>query len=458
VTWQGITAQFAAGDTIQRHERLLPGAVDPVNAAAALRGVDRIMLSCKANELGEVVLAVGELAVCRCGGAPGHSSGADPLTAAIDFLAAVEFPRAGSPDERCWWGFVGYDAIRDFERLPTRAGGRLPAYELFLPEVLVRIGLRGATIVGRGATAAAAEHAAAVAENALSGANRPSFCPARGGLARFSLDYGDYVTAVGRARDHIINGEIFQVVLSVGCTAPVTADGLAVYAELSALNPSPFQFWYRGPEFEAVGASPEPCVILGDGAILVRPLAGTRPRGPGAEADRVREHELRSSEKELAEHRMLVDLARNDLGRVCQPGSIRVPRLMGIERYSHVMHLTSDVVGQLRVDSRADDAIRATFPAGTMTGAPKVRAMEIIDELEPIGRGLYSGAVGSIGIDRVDLYLTIRSLVLQADQVWLQAGGGIVYDSDPQAEREECVAKLRVCADVVGLDLRGATS
>jgi anthranilate synthase component 1 len=184
---------------------------------------------------------------------------------------------------------------------------------------------------------------------------------------------------------------------------------------------------------------------------LIRPLAGTRPRGHDGPADQLAEDELRSSVKEMAEHRMLVDLARNDLGRVCRPGSVSVGRLMAVERYSHVMHLTSDVWGRTSGDQGTDGLIRATFPAGTMTGTPKVRAMQIIDALEPSRRWLYSGAVGSFGLSYVDLYLTIRSMVLCDGEIRLQAGGGIVHDSEPAEEYAECLAKFGSVARALGV-------
>lgn len=276
------------------------------------------------------------------------------------------------------------------------------------------------------------------------------------GVGQFTLTRSDYHKAVQQAKRYIVNGDIFQVVLSLGLTAEADADGLALYAALSSFNPSPYQFWYRSREFEVAGCSPEPCVTLSGGEALIRPLAGTRPRGADEAADRLAEQELLASDKEVAEHRMLVDLARNDLGRVCTSGSINVPHLMEVDRYSHVMHLTSDVTGQLRPEQSGADLITATFPAGTMTGAPKIRAMEIIDELEPVGRAFYSGAVGSFGGEDVDLYLTIRSVVLHQGQVRLQAGGGIVFDSDPEQEYAECLAKLGAAARAVGIDLERA--
>lgn len=454
MTAVALRSVFAVGDTVYRHALPIFERIDPLVAAASLRGDDRIMMTYERRRPDSpIVFAFGDLAVCSRALSGQRDDGADLLTTAVDFLAALNFGVAASPDERCWFGFIGYDAVRDFERLSSRADGSLPVYQIFLPEVLIRIGTVSTIVVGRGVTPTAAQQAASRARKALLRKSGTTFRPTRTGTGRFSPEFADYVAAVRKAKEYIANGDIFQVVLSISCTASATADGLALYAKLAALNPSPFQFWYRGPEFEAVGASPEPCVVLKNGHVLIRPLAGTRPRGADREVDRVAELDLQSSDKELAEHRMLVDLARNDVGRVCQPGSVHVPRLMVVEYYSHVIHLASDVIGRLRPDYRADNVIRATFPAGTMTGAPKVRAMEIIDELEPTGRGLYAGAVGTFGVDRVNLYLTIRSIILYQGQVRMQAGGGIVYDSDPVAEYKECIAKLQAAARVIGIDM-----
>ncbi|MGV9572383.1 anthranilate synthase component I family protein, partial [Streptomyces nigra] len=313
-----------------------------------------------------------------------------------------------------------------------------------LPEV--RFDRTGTTVVGRGTTASEARAAAERVERVLRGAGTFAETPTRAGAGSFGHGVDEYLEAVRKAKEYILAGDIFQVVLSTRYSAPAEADGLTVYRRLAEFNRSPYHFYYRGTDFEVVGASPEPCVTLADRDVLIRPLAGTRPRGADRAADLMAERDLVSSEKELAEHRMLVDLARNDLGRVCAPSTVRVPRLMEVERYSHVMHMTSDVRGRLRPGCRTDDLVRASFPAGTMTGAPKVRAIEIIDELEPVGRGLYSGAVGSFGESHADLFLTIRALVVHDGGIHLQAGGGIVHDSDPLAEREECVAKLQAAA------------
>ena len=443
-----------AGSRLYRHVVPLSTPISPVAAAAALRTDGRVMLTAGSDGR-RATLAVGELAVLSHPGGAGHA----PLADAVDFLAGLDIP-ADTPDpEAAWYGLLGYDAVRDFERLPSRhpATDR-SVYEFFLPETLVQFTDGYGQVIGRGPSAAAARAAAERVAKRLDGLAVAPLGIVAVGAGRFSFSYEEYAAAVDRAKAHILDGDVFQLVLSIAWTAPATVDSLAVFERLTAINPSPYHFWYAGPRFEVVGASPEPCLTLHGGRALIRPLAGTRSRGHDSLADQRAEADLRSSVKELAEHRMLVDLARNDLGRVCRPGSVSVERLMDVERYSHVMHLTSDVYGQIRGDRRTDELIRATFPAGTMTGTPKVRAMEIIDDLEPSQRWLYSGAVGSFGLSHVDLYLTIRSMVLCDGEIRLQAGGGIVHDSDASAEYAECQAKLGSGARALGVTMKGGTT
>jgi len=443
-----------AGSRLYRHLVPLSTPMSPVAAAAALRTDGRVMLTAGSDGR-RATLAVGELAVLSHPGGAGHA----PLADAVDFLAGLDIP-ADTPDpEAAWYGLLGYDAVRDFERLPSRhpATDR-SVYEFFLPETLVQFTDGYGQVIGRGPSAAAARAAAERVARRLDGLAVAPLGIVAVGAGRFSFSYEEYAAALDRAKAHILDGDVFQLVLSIAWTAPATVDSLAVFERLSAINPSPYHFWYAGPRFEVVGASPEPCLTLHGGRALIRPLAGTRSRGHDSLADQRAEADLRSSVKELAEHRMLVDLARNDLGRVCRPGSVSVERLMDVERYSHVMHLTSDVYGQIRGDRRTDELIRATFPAGTMTGTPKVRAMEIIDDLEPSRRWLYSGAVGSFGLSHVDLYLTIRSMVLCDGEIRLQAGGGIVHDSDASAEYAECQAKLGSGARALGVTMKGGTT
>jgi anthranilate synthase component 1 len=441
---------LSAGSRLYRHVVPLATSINPVAAAAALRDTGRVMLTAGSDGR-RATLAVGELAVVSHPGGAGHA----PLADAVNFLAALDIPTDTPSAEAAWYGLLGYDAVRDFERLPSRhpATDR-PVYEFFLPETLIQFTDGHGQVIGRGSSAADARAAAERVARRLNRAAADLGIVAVG-AGRFGFSFEEYAAAVDRAKRHILDGDVFQLVLSNAWTAPATVDGLAIFERLTAINPSPYHFWYTGPRFEAVGASPEPCLTLNDGRALIRPLAGTRPRGHDSVADQRAEADLRSSTKELAEHRMLVDLARNDLGRVCRPGSVSVERLMDVERYSHVMHLTSDVYGDIRGDRRTDELIRATFPAGTMTGTPKVRAMEIIDDLEPSRRWLYSGAVGSFGLSHVDLWLTIRSMVLCDGEIRLQAGGGIVHDSDAAGEYAECLAKLGSAARALGVTLKG---
>ncbi len=257
-------------------------------------------------------------------------------------------------------------------------------------------------------------------------------------------DKTDFLAAVVKAKEHIAAGDIFQVVLSQRFSAPYDGDGLDLYRVLRAVNPSPYMFYLRTPEVTMAGSSPETLVRVEGDQVLTRPLAGTRPRGVDIAEDGRLRADLLADEKERAEHVMLVDLGRNDLGRVCKPGTVTVDELMEVENYSHVMHIVSTVTGTLRDDADAFDALRATFPAGTMSGAPKIRAMEIIRDLEPSARGPYAGTVGYIGADgAMDMCITIRTLVVAGGRAYAQAGAGIVADSDPEREYEESVHKAR---------------
>ena len=252
-----------------------------------------------------------------------------------------------------------------------------------------------------------------------------------------------YRGAIGAAKEHITAGDIFQVVLSQRYDLRLEAEPFDVYRALRLLNPSPYMYFLRFPEVTVVGASPEPMVRLRDRIVVSRPIAGSRPRGENEQHDRLLEAELAEDPKELAEHIMLVDLARNDVGRVVRFGTEKVDELMTIERYSHIMHITSQVSGALAEGKGPIDVLRATLPAGTLSGAPKVRAMEIIDELEPTKRGVYGGVVGYIDFSgNLDTAIAIRTMVVSPDgRASVQAGAGIVADSDPRCEDEECAHK-----------------
>jgi anthranilate synthase component 1 len=260
-----------------------------------------------------------------------------------------------------------------------------------------------------------------------------------------SFDRPGFCAAVEHAKEHIRAGDIFQVVLSQRFRLPLgDADVFDVYRAMRIINPSPYMYFLRLPDRIVAGASPETLVRLEDGQVHVRPIAGTRHRGRTELEDREIAEDLLADPKERAEHVMLVDLGRNDVGRISKPGSVSVTDRMIIERYSHVMHIVSNVVGDLAPGRDALDVLRATFPAGTLSGAPKVRAMQIIEELEPERRGIYGGAVGYIGFDgNMDVAIAIRTIVARNGEMWLQAGAGLVEASDPDKEYEETVNKAR---------------
>ena len=253
-----------------------------------------------------------------------------------------------------------------------------------------------------------------------------------------------FVAAVEAVKDYIRAGDVFQVVLSQRMSVPFRARPVDVYRALRALNPSPYMYFLDLDGTQVVGSSPEILVRVQDGEVTVRPIAGTRPRGATPAEDAALEAELLADPKERAEHLMLIDLGRNDVGRVAEPGSVTVPDRFTIERYSHVMHIVSEVRGRLRDGASFSDVLKATFPAGTVSGAPKIRALEVIRELEPVKRNIYSGAVGYIGWwGDVDTAIAIRTAVIQDGRLHVQAGAGIVFDSDPQKEWDETMNKGR---------------
>lgn len=253
--------------------------------------------------------------------------------------------------------------------------------------------------------------------------------------------YGD---AIARIKEYIQAGDVMQVVPSQRLSAPFSSDPLLLYRALRRINPSPYLYCLNLDDHHVVGSSPEILVRVEEGQMTVRPIAGTRPRGNTPEEDQRLEEDLLADPKEIAEHLMLIDLGRNDVGRVSETGSVRLTEKMKIERYSHVMHIVSNVVGRIRPELHALDALMAAFPAGTLSGAPKVRAMEIIDELEPVKRGVYGGAIGYLSYDgNLDMAIAIRTGVIKDGYLHVQAGGGIVADSNPTAEWEETMNKAR---------------
>jgi len=268
---------------------------------------------------------------------------------------------------------------------------------------------------------------------------------------RTSVERGEYLAGVERAIEHIRAGDVFQVVASVRFETDFDGDPFAVYRALRLINPSPYLFFVRHDGMSIVGSSPELMVRARDGKVHSRPIAGTRPRGATLLEDAALEEELLADPKERAEHVMLVDLARNDLGRVSEYGSVSVDDLMNVERYSHVMHIVSGVSGTLRPEVGPVDVLRATFPHGTVSGAPKVRAMEIIDTLEPVARGPYAGAVGYLDFSgNLDTAIALRTMVAADGKAWVQAGAGVVADSIPEKEWEECLAKAGAVLEAIG--------
>jgi len=259
-----------------------------------------------------------------------------------------------------------------------------------------------------------------------------------------NLSQAEFESRVSRAKDYIYAGDVIQVVLSQRLAKPTSASPFAIYRALRSLNPSPYMYYLHLGDFHIIGASPELLVRVEDGIVSNHPIAGTRPRGRSTAQDLALEEELRNDEKERAEHIMLVDLGRNDIGRVSEPGTVKVTQLMDVERYSHVMHLVSHIQGKLRAGLSQFDALRAGFPAGTVSGAPKIRAMEIIAELEPDKRGPYAGAVGYFGFSgNLDTAIAIRTIVITNGIAYIQAGAGIVADSIPEREYQESLSKAQ---------------
>jgi anthranilate synthase component 1 len=359
-------------------------------------------------------------------------------------------------------GYLGYDVVRFFERLPQTAASILPIPDavFLLADTLVVFDharhrlmiLSNARVNGdvELAYVDAVQQIERVSEKllrplpAIPQRHRGAHNQADGMQANMSQ--GQYEEIVSVAKEHIAAGDIFQVVLSQRLSRRTSAHPFAIYRALRMLNPSPYMFYFDlgVHDMQVIGASPEMHVRLEDGVASVRPIAGTRGRGQTQAEDMALAEELLADPKERAEHVMLVDLGRNDIGRVSQYGTVHVQDFMSIERYSHVMHIVSQVEGRLKEGMDAYDLMRATFPAGTVSGAPKVRAMEIIEELEAERRGLYAGAVGYFSYDgSMDTCIAIRTMLMQGDTVYVQAGAGIVADSDPAREHEECRSKAK---------------
>lgn len=359
------------------------------------------------------------------------------------------------------FGYLGYDMVRQMEALGSRPAGGLntpdaifirptllAVFDNVRQEILLITPVRPVSSIDAKTTYASAmtrlEDAAQKLAEPLASDLRSPKTGAKPGPAESSMAAQEFKGAVNRAKEYITAGDIFQVVLSQRFSAAFDAPSFELYRSLRRTNPSPFMFYLNFGAFALAGSSPEILVRVRDGEVAIRPIAGTRGRGATPAEDKALEEELLADPKERAEHLMLLDLGRNDVGRSAKYGSVRVTESFEIERYSHVMHIVSNVVGALRDDVHPVDAVSAGFPAGTVTGAPKIRAMEIIDELETSARGVYGGAIGYFSADgNVDTCIALRTAVIMDGEMHVQAGAGIVADSVAESEQVECENKAR---------------
>ena len=487
------------GNLIPVYRELLADGDTPVSAYAALGGGEHSFLleSVVGGETWAAYSFVGVAprAILRCDGGKAHVTWidvdgggpakeaswdeADPTKALLEMMS--DFRPVETPGLPRFWGgavgWIGYDVVRSFEDLPARARRDLALPELCMvvtDTLVIFDNLRQTLKVVATPYVPRAEKAEQAYDRAIARIEaivatlrgpRPRLKdlepPAPGTVhhvdlppSTFSKDA--FCAAVDRVKEYVLAGDAFQVVLSQRFAVPRDVDAFDVYRALRVINPSPYMFHLRFPDAEVTGASPETLVRLSAGRVELRPIAGTRPRGGDADADERMAAELADDPKERAEHYMLIDLGRNDVGRVADVGSVRVTEQLVIERYSHVMHLVSHVVGKLAAGRTWHDVLRAAFPAGTLSGAPKIRAMEIIDELEPHRRGLYGGAVGYVSYTgNMDLAIAIRTLVGLGDQIYVQAGAGLVADSVPEREWEETVNKARAVLRAVEMARAG---
>jgi anthranilate synthase component I len=391
----------------------------------------------------------------------------DPLRELAAILAGIRFfPADGLPRlSGGAVGIIGYDYVRCFERIPEICppDGTPDALFMLPSRLVIFDNVRHTVLIVAHGEIEDESRAGEVHDRCLVAIEEVGDI-LRGPLPWSDIPPGDegdtpqyeiprdaFLAGVRKAKQHIRDGDIIQVVLSNRARVRTGRSPSEVYRVLRALNPSPYMYLLRLDNLAVVGSSPEILVRLEGDLIQLRPIAGTRPRGATPEDDRRLEADLLSDPKEIAEHVMLVDLGRNDVGRVAEWGTVKVDDLMGVERYSHVMHIVSNVIGRLRKGMNAFDVLRASFPAGTVTGAPKVRAMEIIEEIEPFRRGVYAGAVGYFDFQgNMDFCIAIRTIVMRNGHAAIQAGAGIVADSDPEREWEEIQSKARILFRAVG--------
>ncbi len=387
----------------------------------------------------------------------------DPIAALRSIINNCKYPSPAMPFPGGAVGYITYDAVRLFEEIPDK--NPAPNRDLDMPDMFFIFPSEIITFDHQEdkiciVTYRQDKNRLSQLSSALGSKQETFVLPATTDIAgniSFSSNFTEtsFCESVKRAREYIYAGDIFQVVLSQRFTLPgALLAPCDIYHALRYTNPAPYMYFLRLDDLSILGSSPETLVKLSNGTVISKPIAGTRPRGAGNKEDTALEFELLHDEKELAEHAMLVDLARNDLGRVCHYGSVRLNEQFMVEKFSRVMHITSTVTGRLARDKDAFDVLAAAFPAGTVSGAPKVRAMEIIDELEPARRGIYAGAIGYFGFDgNMDFCIAIRTIVMKKDIVHFQGGAGIVSDSIPQREYTETLNKtsaLKAAIEIAG--------
>jgi anthranilate synthase component 1 len=393
----------------------------------------------------------------------------DPLTLLKELLGRYHYVESPDLPRFCGGavGFFSYDVVRFFEQLPDKNPDELDVDDacfLFTDTLCLFDHVRHRVKVVCNAhienddPGKAYDRALAKIEALIARLRAPLLIPNTKRPAQDAVEVeslfprADYEAAVERCREYILAGDAFQIVLAQRFKVAFTAPPFDLYRALRSVNPSPYMYYLDLGERKIIGTSPEILVTVEQGTVRVRPIAGTRPRGKTPEEDEQLEKELLADEKERAEHIMLVDLGRNDIGRVCEYGTVQVNELMTVERYSHVMHIVSNVTGRLARDKDVFDVLRACFPAGTVSGAPKVRAMQIIDEQESTRRGFYAGSAGYISYSGdMDMAITIRTMMTDGQTAYLQAGGGLVADSVPANEYQECLNKARALVQAIEL-------
>lgn len=396
----------------------------------------------------------------------------NPLVAIKEILEGYSFAIMPELPPFCGGavGYLGYDSIRYFEEIPKMGRNDLDLPDLafiFTDTVLIFDHLKHKIKVlvnahTDGSPDMVYDEAVAKIESIIEKIRSNSVVYKKVAEDKKSknvisnISEKDFIEAVEKAREYIIAGDVLQVVLSQRFSREISADSFDIYRSLRTINPSPYMYYLKFKDVELIGSSPEPLVKVQGKKVMTCPIAGTRPRGLTKEEDLLMEKDLLASEKERAEHIMLVDLGRNDIGRICKSGTVKVDELMQVERYSHVMHLVSTVSGEILEDKTPYDVLQAVFPAGTVSGAPKIRAMEIIDELEPTLRGPYAGAVGYFSFTgELDSCITIRTILVHKNVAYVQAGAGIVYDSIPEKEYQETVNKAKGMLKAVEMSEEG---